>query len=251
MLHFECESKLLASDVVKDGFVFAFEPNSDIFSDLCFNIQANSKKNVVALNLAISDSNQLFKIKHNPAHSGGAFLQKLQSGAVAQIDPADEQLVVAVEPKNLEMLLEMTRDRRIGLKIDVEGHEFNVLHGLQNAGLLGRASWVIVEIDKIHLERHEASVSDIYEMMSDIDFVPAKGPNTSAHYDEIFSLVERAIALAGSFCSTRQPQSRSKSKMPATMRRIPSTSARRSSSRKIRVVAMKVKTSSIWPRALT
>ena len=84
------------------------------------------------------------------------------------------------------MLLDLTRDKRIGLKIDVEGHEFNVLQGLQKAGLLSRASWAIVEIDESHLERHEASVSDIYEMMSDIDFVPAKGPNTSAHYDEIF-----------------------------------------------------------------
>jgi len=177
---------LVASDIVKPGFVFAFEPDPETFSDLCFNIQANGKRNVVALNLAISNATHLFTITHNPAHSGLASVKRPRNGTVAEISRVEEHIVVGIEPQRLEMLRDLTRDRRIGIKIDVEGHEFNVLQGLQKAGLLDRASWVIVEINEHHLGRHEASASDVYEIMRINDFVPAKGLDISAHYDETF-----------------------------------------------------------------
>ena len=177
---------LVACDIVKDGFVFAFEPNPHTFADLSSNILANGRSNIVGLNLAISGVSQLFAIKHNRAHSGGTSLKKLRKGPLAPINSSDEHLIVAIAPQNLEPLLEVTRERRIGIKIDVEGHEHNVLQGLFKAGLLDRTDWVIVEIDEKNLRRHNASISDIYELMRNIGFSPSKGERFSEHYDEIF-----------------------------------------------------------------
>ena len=82
-----------------------------------------------------------------------------RKGPLAPINSSDEHLIVAIAPQNLEPLLEVTRERRIGIKIDVEGHEHNVLQGLFKAGLLDRTDWVIVEIDEKNLRRHNASIS--------------------------------------------------------------------------------------------
>lgn len=178
---------LVASDIVKEGFVIAFEPNPWTFADLCFNIRTNKRGNVIALNLAISNADKLYVIEHNKAHSGATSLKLPYVRPTTPLDPGTEHLVVAIKPENLKVLLDVTSHRRIGIKIDVEGHELNVLQGLSEAGLLDRTDWVIVEIDQNNLDRYEASISDIYDMMRENNFSPLKGENTSEHYDEIFS----------------------------------------------------------------
>ncbi len=177
---------LVASDVVRDGHVFAFEPNPRTFCDLCFNLRINGASNIVALNLAVSDVGRLLKIRHDPTHSGGTSLIMPQDRAGSIPQSNNEHLSVAIEPGKLDALVDVIHKRHLGIKVDVEGHEYNVLRGLCQAGLLKCADWAIVEIDQNHLDRYQASITDIYILMRDSGFSPTKGENHASHYDEIF-----------------------------------------------------------------
>lgn len=176
---------LLASSTMGHGTVFAFEPNSRLFRDLCFNVDVNGSAGVIPFNIALSDRTGTFGLVHNAGHSGGAALRDLHDGPPGA-ETAGESIVLAVAPKEIGAMLQATENRRVCMKIDVEGHELNVLRGLRDAGLLARAAWVIVEIDPSFLGRFGASVDDIYDLMRSESLRPTKGLGFAEHYDEIF-----------------------------------------------------------------
>lgn len=182
---------LIASDIVSDGFVFAFEPNPRTYRDLCFNIDANDASNVIPLNLALSDSDGILTIAHDPAHSGLSTLKQPSDGSVGRVERKTEHAVVVLRPERLVPLMDLTRTRRVGMKIDVEGHELNVIRGLKAAGLLDRTDWIVVEINSEFLTRHDASVQDLYKELMSAGLQPTKGENHAPHYDEIFRAANR------------------------------------------------------------
>lgn len=184
---------LLAATRTTRGTVFAFEPNPELFHDLCFNIAVNGAAGVIPLNIALSDRTGTFGLGHNEGHTGSAALQDLDGGQPAgKLD--HESVVVAIAPKELGALLHAAENGCVCIKIDVEGHELNVLRGLAEAGLLVQAAWIIVEIDPAHLERFGADAAKIYALMKSAGFEPAKGLGHAAHYDEVFSRASAAGA---------------------------------------------------------
>ncbi len=167
------------------GTVFAFEPNPRLFRDLCFNIEVNGCTGIFPFNVAVSDRTATFGLVHNAGHTGGVALHDLD-GDSPEPRGAEESIVLAVAPREIGAMLQAAEGRRVCMKIDVEGHELNVLRGLAEAGLLARADWVIVEIDPSHLSRFGASADDIYDVMRSAKLRPTKGLGTAEHYDEIF-----------------------------------------------------------------
>ena len=177
---------LLAATRTTRGTVFAFEPNQQLFQDLCFNIGVNGATGIIPLNIALSDRTGTFGLAYNEGHTGAAALQDLNDRWPAgKMD--HESIVIAIAPKELGALLHAAEDGDVCIKLDVEGHELNVLQGLKEAGILDRAAWVIVEIDPAYLERFGASAAKIYALMKSVGLEPAKGIGHAAHYDEVFA----------------------------------------------------------------
>lgn len=185
---------LIADHRVTQGQIFAFEPNTALFDDLRYNLAVNGARRVSPLNVALSDRTCTSTLSYDPRHTGGASLSHDGGEAASENSVRREDVVVALAPSHLDAVIEATRHRRVCIKIDVEGHELNVLKGLRDAGLLARAAWVIAEIDPGHLCRFGASVNAVYELMDDAGLTPTKRPGLSGHYDEIFVRNEAADA---------------------------------------------------------
>lgn len=176
---------LIADTCISRGRIFAFEPNPSLFDDLRFNIAINGAARIVPFNIALSGKTGTSSLSYSPQHTGAA---SLAHGDEGPTDPTEsvEDIVITMAPADLNAVLEATTDRRVCIKIDVEGHELIVLNALRDAGLLARCAWAVVEIDKNHLKRFGATLDAIYELMASTGLRAQKGLGQSEHYDEVF-----------------------------------------------------------------
>ena len=106
-----------------NGRVYGFEPHPLLYDLLCRNVYVNGLRDVVTcFKLALSDKNTHATLQYPVGHLGG--------GHVGAGDASGHTLVDA-ELKRLDDVL--GADFRCDLvKIDVEGHEINVLDGMKN-----------------------------------------------------------------------------------------------------------------------
>jgi FkbM family methyltransferase len=106
-----------------NGRVYGFEPHPLLYDLLCRNVYVNGLRDVVTcFKLALSDKNTNATLQYPVGHLGG--------GHVGAGDVSGHTLVDA-ELKRLDDVL--GADFRCDLvKIDVEGHEINVLDGMKN-----------------------------------------------------------------------------------------------------------------------
>jgi FkbM family methyltransferase len=109
---------LLSSGLVDNGKVYAFEPEERNYKNLEYNIQLNSKRNVVAYRKAVSDINGISQLYISDDLSGENSLISIDQRPNKAID---------VEVVTLDSVL---AGEKIGvIKIDVDGGELNVLRG--------------------------------------------------------------------------------------------------------------------------
>ena len=108
----------------------SFEPNIDAFEKLCFSHKKNkkNKKNINVFNYGFSDTNSLLKMralkKNNHVQSGGSTVNNKK-------DLADNEIIFTANFKIGDQVLNF-QNKKIAIKIDVEGHEINVLKSLEN-----------------------------------------------------------------------------------------------------------------------
>ena len=114
-------SILMAKKVGKSGKIFAFEPESQSFESLQFNIKLNDLSNVITIQIALGN-----EIAESAIYSSGT--------------TADFSLISGFEKKGGQKIRVvpgdiLVRDKNLPLpnivKIDVEGYEFYVIQGLQ------------------------------------------------------------------------------------------------------------------------
>jgi len=115
---------LLAARQLDSGLVIAFEPNPAIFGQLLENIKLNRAYNVLPLNLALGNTNEVLGLTFDTTHSGLSHLTHVKPGRLK---------VAVVDPSNFSLLETLTTDKPIYVKIDVEGYEYEVISALLRA----------------------------------------------------------------------------------------------------------------------
>jgi FkbM family methyltransferase len=112
---------LAFSHIARKGHVIALEPSPRSFAYLQSNIEANHLSNVVALNVALSDREGVVQFREDP---------EFMAGSRIKVATDDSSPLADVSTTTLD--LEFSRhgfSRLDMLKIDVEGHERQVLEG--------------------------------------------------------------------------------------------------------------------------
>ena len=111
--------------------IFSFEPNLDALNKMKNTLSKNQnlKKKIMIFPYGLSNQNSKLKmvsmIKHGYAQTGG-------SGVIFSDTPKSSKFMIyEAEFKIGDELLDFKNDNLI-IKIDVEGHEINVLKGLSN-----------------------------------------------------------------------------------------------------------------------
>lgn len=110
---------LVASRAVgENGAVIAIEADPTTYHRLCHTLRANAANNVRALNVGVSDQEGLlrFGLAAPPLRSASSFLRAGDA-------------TIEVESKTLPTILREQNVTRVdGVKLDIEGYEYRVLH---------------------------------------------------------------------------------------------------------------------------
>lgn len=159
------------------GRVIAFEPNQKIFADLAANLAANGCTNVVTLCAGVSNATARVAFDPGPAgHSGIAHISESGSSAI----------MVLGGRQVADLILNVADGRRITIKIDVEGHENQVIDALMP--LLGepQIAKLIVEIDPDNLAQHGTSRETLFAHLAEKGLTPSVNDPSRRHYNEVF-----------------------------------------------------------------
>ena len=118
---------LLASAFTGEkGQVIAFEPDKDNYSRLMKNISLNGSKNIVVHQKAVSNVNAELEFHINPLNNGGHSLNEFEDYSSARVDK-----VMAVRMDDF-IDKELPGQLIKWVKIDVEGHQMEVLEGMSS-----------------------------------------------------------------------------------------------------------------------
>ena len=171
---------LIASQKVGGkGKIFSFEPSSREFIRLLTNINRNSSLNIYPLSIAASNEFGVANFFIASEHTG---INSFHSS-----DGADACQNVILMPLSM-LLLNLNFDEISLIKIDVEGHELNVLKGLGEILALGIVLKVIVEINEAFQAISSGNAIEIYKLMHGFGFKARFCLQNIQHYDEIFYL---------------------------------------------------------------
>ncbi|HET7237821.1 MAG TPA: FkbM family methyltransferase [Terrimicrobiaceae bacterium] len=169
------------------GVVLAFEPDLTNFQYLVRNILENHLTNVFPVNGAISEKSGVENFQPAPeTHSG--------IGRIAPDGPT--QIMVMNFADNMALFSELLGDRRLIIKIDVEGHEAHVVHGL--CGLLNndRAEKLIIEVDEENLVKSGSTAAELYDTLTAAGFEARRGRGAASHFNEVFLRVRSTESAA-------------------------------------------------------
>lgn len=157
-------SLLVAKRVWRFGKVFAFEPHPQLVRLLCASAYLNGLSSfdgrtgvIVVKNFGVSNRSDTVTFTYPEGHLGGGFLDttgKVASDATieAEIHPLD-----AVFPPDFHCDL---------VKIDVEGHELDVLKGMR--GILERTPQLRVVFEKLGM--HVGNESELEKFLNGLGF---------------------------------------------------------------------------------
>jgi FkbM family methyltransferase len=135
------------------GKVYAFEPIEDLVQKLNANVALNSLTNVHIQPYALSDVNEVTRVRFFEGHSNQGIT------SLAMTDSPNRTIQVK---RGDDVVRELGLDRIHFMKIDVEGFEWNVIKGFEQAIYTSRPK-IIFEFGKSLLERYPEK--DIREQM--------------------------------------------------------------------------------------
>jgi len=172
-------TSILASKVLSSGSVIAYEPSESSFKIFNKNIAINRCGNIVAINKAVSSEHKEVYLNESDGENTGAY----------HISKTGKK--VLSEPIRIKDVDEISKYPRIFVKIDTEGHELQVLKGIEELLSYGLINSLVIEINDQHLARFGDSPEELYKFLEKYGFFP-KTNMKSDHYDEIFTKKQSA-----------------------------------------------------------
>lgn len=132
--------------------VYSFEPNKSIFKLLEENISYNACiSKVNCINLGISNEARFVELTIPINHSGaGEIISNLDQHKYSSQYTVER--IEVVDFKWLDENIEISKKSKIGVKIDVEGHELFVIETLMKAKIWQNIDWIFWEVNPIKLE---------------------------------------------------------------------------------------------------
>ncbi|MGF7163610.1 FkbM family methyltransferase [Rhodoligotrophos appendicifer] len=174
-------SLMAAEQVGPEGIVIAFEPSPEQFGYLIQNIRVNGKHNILPLPMAVSDVTQRMEFSAGTTgHSG-----KDHVGAVGETTGLISVYGVNIAT-DFKAIASFCGDRNTMIKIDVEGFEQRVLHGIRRLLQEVPVVAVIVELDRRSLRRYGATPEALAAELAMLGFSSASSPQNEHHHDEVF-----------------------------------------------------------------
>jgi FkbM family methyltransferase len=156
-----CYTLMAANLVGEKGKVFAFEPDSENFSLLLKNIEANGHQNVKASDIAISD--KLGKIK--------LFLSEEHRGNHKIYDSGEGRRTVGVQTIPLDNFFKGESARIDVIKIDVEGAEAMVFAGMKQIIKANPKVTIFMEFGPKALKSAGSSAEDLLKTIKNQGFL--------------------------------------------------------------------------------
>lgn len=148
-----------ASIVGNNGRVILFEPIPKLVTQIKESLSENSEINNITIhNVAASNTKDKAKIKLRPNNIGGSSLH--------HHDKDFETVTIKTIPAD-DLLLDLPKVNLI--KIDTEGHEIEVLHGLQKT-LKKYTPKIIIEFSPKLNEKPEVYTKNFFTLLADYDF---------------------------------------------------------------------------------
>ena len=148
--------------------VYSFEPVPEVFEKLKKNICLNKvEEKCFIINKAISNKNEKININFKSNHTGGSNLRTKKN-------ISDKIQVIEIESINNEKLCKYIKDHnhsKLIIKIDVEGHELEVLKQLINSPIWENVIEIFYEVDerwvdpfKIEIILKEAGINNFQKI---------------------------------------------------------------------------------------
>lgn len=131
-----------------------FEPNPRLVRLQKKTLKYNKIKNLKIFSIALNNKNEFVDFYLNKVSTGESSLLKL-NGLTRKIRVKSERFDSHIYNKN------------IGMKIDVEGNEFNVIKGINNFKLI---DWLIIEINESFISKNNINSDSIIKFLEENGF---------------------------------------------------------------------------------
>lgn len=154
---------IAAARVGPYGSVLSLEPHARLFGALRDNVDLNRARQVTPLPVAAGATTgyqELVAYDEGTGNFGGSWLRPGPPSAAAMQAPTGERIV---EVRTLDDLArEHEMDMIDFVKIDVEGAEGAVVHGMRDLLSHARVQRLLIEVHGDHLERCGSSLKEMY-----------------------------------------------------------------------------------------
>ena len=157
---------LLAKLVGKDGKVFAFEPDPRNLKLLEKNIKVNEYNNVVIVDKAVSDVNDMCTLYCSEKTFGASTIFESEKTKTKNCFPIKSETVSLdsyFEKLNLHNKIDF-------IKIDIEGAEFKAFNGMKKILQLNSDLKIFTEITPLLLDNANSTVSNVLDFLADYKF---------------------------------------------------------------------------------
>tara|TARA_B100000073_G_C23642397_1_gene537193 strand:- start:197 stop:1033 length:837 start_codon:yes stop_codon:yes gene_type:complete len=165
--------------------IYSFEPQSVPFKFLNENVNRNNGHNkCTTLKYGVSHKTKKSFLKIDNNHLGKSKLKVSSDGKTMDKSQFSKDTIFEdiyiIGNKELSDLLSLDLSKKIGVKIDTEGHELFVLEGLKGTNFWKNISWIFMEFSR------KANHKKCLNIMSNEGFKIIKKVGNEEHYDLLF-----------------------------------------------------------------